>query len=105
MWATPEGRREPLVVVVVVVEATTDDAVMTVGNQPQPQPQPVTVTVSAALSRVIGHIHGTQLDASRRSDVLHRLARHIDESSRKVRLRLRRGLISSLGATVARNRG
>jgi hypothetical protein len=91
------------VVVVEAVVATTDDAIMTVGNQPQPQP--VTVTVSAALSRVIGHIHGTQLDASRRSDVLHRLDRHIDESSRKVRLRLRRGLISSLGATVARNRG
>jgi hypothetical protein len=66
---------------------------MTVGNQPHAQP--VTVTVSAALSRVIGHIHGTALDASQRSDVLHRLDRHIDESSRKVRLR--RGLIS-LGA-------
>ena len=55
----------------------------TMGNEPQPQP--VTVTVSAALSRVIGHIHGTALDASQRSDVLRRLDRHIDESSRKVR--------------------
>ena len=55
----------------------------TMGNEPQPQP--VTVTVSAALSRVIGHIHGTPLDASQRSDVLRRLDRHIDESSRKVR--------------------